>query len=82
VDGFLGSYPNVFFHVTSNEIPDFVASVAHLSDEASYAELMGRYGIRRTDARFWQHSDSLHAAYRKGWPIEAGLFDYARYENR
>jgi hypothetical protein len=82
VDGFLGSYPNAFFRVTSNEIPDFVASVAHLSDEASYAELMGRYGIRRTDARFWQQSDSLYAAYRKGWPIEAGLFDYGRYENR
>ena len=82
VDGFLGSYPNAFFRVSSNEVPDFVAHVAHLSDERSYADLMGRYGIRRTDARFWQHSDSLHAAYRKDWPIEAGLFDYGRYENR
>ena len=38
--------------------------------------------LRRTDPRFWTHSDSLHAAYRKSAPIEAGTVDYNRYENR
>ena len=28
VDGFLGSYPNAFFHVSSNEVPVFMAHIA------------------------------------------------------
>ena len=41
-----------------------------------------RFAIRRTDNRFWTHSDSLIEGYRKTYPIEAGLFDYNRFENR
>jgi hypothetical protein len=43
---------------------------------------MTRFGIRRTDARFWAYSDSLHAAYRAWATREAGLFDYSRIDNR
>jgi hypothetical protein len=45
-------------------------------------DLMERFGIHRTGPRFWAHSDALHAAYRRRAPVEAGLFDYNRYENR
>jgi hypothetical protein len=82
VDGFLGSYPNAFYRMSSKDLTAFVDAVAHLGGEADYAQLMERYGVRRTDPRFWERSDALHAAYRKGWPIEAALFDYGRYENR
>jgi hypothetical protein len=81
-DGFLGAYPNVFHEVRAKDLPSFVDAVAGLKNEADYAALMSRYGVRRTDARFWAHSDSLHAAYRSSAPIEAGIFDYSRYENR
>ena len=40
------------------------------------------YGVRRTDERFWAHSDALHIAWRRSAPREAGLFDYNRFENR
>ena len=56
--------------------------VRGLASEADYRELLTRYGIRRTDERFWAHSDALHAAYRRWAPREAGLFDYNRFENR
>jgi hypothetical protein len=82
VDGFLGSYPNAFYRTSSKELSAFVDAVARLGGEADYARLMEQYGVRRTDPRFWEQSDTLHAAYRKGWPIEAALFDYGRYENR
>lgn len=82
VDGFLGAYPNVFYSVSAKELPDFVDAVAHLGSEADYQTMMGRYSIRRTDDRFWAHSDALDRASRESTPIEAGLFDYNRYENR
>ena len=80
--GFIGAYPNAFFSLDAGELPAFVARVRGLASEADYAALLARYGVRRTDARFWAYSDELHAAYRRQAPREAGLFDYNRFENR
>ncbi|HEY2775887.1 MAG TPA: fatty acid cis/trans isomerase [Candidatus Binatia bacterium] len=82
VEGFLGAYPNAFQVVDAADLPAFADAVAALHDESGYAALMARFGIRRTDSRFWPVSDALIAAYRRSAPIEAGLFDYGRYENR
>jgi hypothetical protein len=82
VNGFIGAYPNAFFVVNAADLPGFANAVRGLESEADYRNLLTRYGIRRTDQRFWAHSDALHAAYRRWAPREAGLFDYNRFENR
>jgi len=82
VNGFVGAYPNAFFVVNAADLPGFANAVRGLASEADYQKLLMRYGIRRTDQRFWAHSDALHAAYRRWAPREAGLFDYNRFENR
>jgi hypothetical protein len=82
VNGFIGAYPNAFFVVNAAELPGFANAVRDLASEADYQKLLTRYGVRRTDERFWAHSDALHAAYRRWAPREAGLFDYNRFENR
>ena len=82
VNGFIGAYPNAFFAVGAAELPEFVDAARGLGSEADYERLLARFGIRRTDARFWAHSDALHLAYRRSMPKEAGLFDYNRFENR
>ena len=82
VHGFIGAYPNAFYLVTAEQLPEFVDAVRGLASEEDYAALAARYAIRRTDDRFWSHSDALHAAYRSWAPIEAALFDYNRFENR
>ncbi len=80
--GFVGGYPNVFLEVDAKELPAFVNSVRDLASDADFDGLFQRYGLRRTDARFWAHSDEVHRAYRQWAPKEAGLFDYNRLENR
>jgi hypothetical protein len=82
VNGFTGAYPNAFYYVELADLPQFAHTVQSLAGEADYQAMMTRFGIRRTDARFWAHSDSLHAAYRAWAPREAGLFDYSRIDNR
>jgi hypothetical protein len=82
VNGFIGAYPNAFFMVDAADLPEFVEGVQRLASEADYRKLLTRFGIRRTDERFWAHSDALQAAYRRSAPKEAGLFDYNRFENR
>lgn len=80
--GFIGAYPNAFFLVERGDLPRFVTAMTRLATEADFARLLSAFGIRRTDPKFWPHSDTLHQIYRTQTPIEAGLFDYNRFENR
>lgn len=65
-----------------NAIDALVADVMALRTEDDYGLFMDRYGIRRTDTRFWRYSDKLHQRYRERQPIRYGLLDYNRLENR
>ncbi len=80
--GFLGYYPNMFFQVTEDELPRFVAVIQTLASDEDYTALVERFGVRRTAPWFWRVSDSFIAEYRRNHPVEAGLFDLNRYQNR
>jgi hypothetical protein len=47
-----------------------------------YSALLDRFGIRRTDDRFWAVSDRVSADYQSAELISHGVLDYSRYENR
>jgi hypothetical protein len=80
--GLIGAYPNAFYRVEQPALPEFIAAVAGLTSEADYRKLADRFAVRRTSQDFWPHSDGIHEAYRRIDPIEAGLLDYNRLENR
>jgi hypothetical protein len=80
--GFIGSYPNAFYRVERGRLPEFVVAVAGLRSEADYRKLVERFGVSRSSPDFWRHSDALHRAYQASDPLEAGLFDFNRLENR
>ena len=82
VEGFIGSYPNMFFQVREDELERFTSDIVKLSNEQDYAALVSRYGVRRTSTWFWRLSDKLHTHYQQEYPVKAGLFDLNRYENR
>jgi hypothetical protein len=82
VRNFIGSYPNAYWRVSENDLPELVAQVSKLSDDASYAALMERYGVRRTSPEFWQHSDKVMRAHHAADPLANALLDYNRFENR
>lgn len=80
--GFIGTYPNTFFAVEAEKLVGFVDAVLGLKTEQDYFELKSQYGIRRTDPDFWAFSDAVYELYKSVNPIEAGLLDYNRLENR
>ncbi|MDG2045923.1 MAG: fatty acid cis/trans isomerase [Halioglobus sp.] len=83
VKGFIGAYPNAFFQLSDQNLENFVAAIMSMRSEADYANLVTDYGVRRTNVPlFWPLSDRLNAQYKESQPIEAGLFDLNRYENR
>lgn len=81
-NGVAGAYPNVFLQVSVAEIPELVARIGGLRTAEDYDQLLDRFGIRRTDARFWSVSDQVLADYRKSEPVSYGVLDYSRYDNR
>ncbi|MCA6058402.1 fatty acid cis/trans isomerase [Thalassolituus sp. ST750PaO-4] len=82
VPGIIGSYPSAYYRVSSFRLNDFVSAVSGLTDEDDYEKLADRFSVRRTDPQFWTHSDQIHQWYLRNDPLNAGLLDYNRLENR
>jgi len=81
IDGVVGAYPNALFAVDVEKLPDFIDAVARLAYPAGLTALTDRFGVRRSDRRFWPLSDALHAEWRRRSPGEAAVLDYSRLEN-
>ena len=82
IPGIMGSYPNVFYRVERKHLADFIHQLFAVHDEASYESFIDVYGVRRTSDDFWPFSDRLHDDYMDFNPLEAGVLDYSRLENR
>ncbi|MGG5574275.1 fatty acid cis/trans isomerase [Vibrio diazotrophicus] len=82
VRGVLGSYPAAYLSLRETEIPELVARLKTLDGEESYVQLLDRFAVRRSSPDFWSFSDRVHQWYKQDQPIEFGLLDYNRFENR
>ncbi len=82
VSGLIGAYPNTFLQVNEKDIDAFVRSINQLDSAAGYEALLQRFGVMRNSPWFWKISDKFHAYHRDQDPIEAGLFDYNRYQHQ
>ncbi|WP_172202026.1 fatty acid cis/trans isomerase [Niveibacterium sp. COAC-50] len=82
VPGFVGAYPNALYELKAADLPALTEAVRGLASEADYRRLADRFAVRRTRPDFWAFSDTLHDAMRREGPIDGGLLDYNRLENR
>jgi hypothetical protein len=82
VPGILGTYPAAIYRVPEYHLSEFVNDIRSLSSESDYYDFASQYALRRTDHRFWHYSDTLHQWFRKNSPLNYGILDYARLENR
>ena len=81
VRGHFGSYPNFFFEVGAEEVDAFAEGLRGLASEGDLEGFVARYGVRRTDPRFWEVADWLREDLRRRSPVEAGVYDLGRYGN-
>ena len=82
VHGLLGSYPDVFWRVKEADLARLVASAQQIKNEQDYEAFLDLFAVRRTTKDFWEFSDKLNQIFMQHDPIEAGLLDYNRLENR
>lgn len=80
--GIVGAYPNAILRLPARELPTLVQDIAALNSEADYRSLADRYALRRSAPDFWAASDEILAAYTRAAPLESGVLDYSRMENR
>ena len=82
VHGLLGSYPEAFWRVKEQDLPNVVATIEKMQTEKDYEALLDMVGVRRTDPKFWAFSDKLNQIFFDNHPIESGWLDYNRLQNR
>ncbi|EOW9195640.1 TPA: fatty acid cis/trans isomerase [Vibrio cholerae] len=82
VRGVVGSYPSAYLTLKENQIPELYQRLAEMTSEQDYVALLDRFAVRRSSPEFWAFSDLVHQWYRQDQPIEFGLLDYNRFENR
>ena len=82
VRGVIGDYPGVMWNVNSSDLDAFKTSIKNLTTDTDYSQFMTRFGVRRSHPDFWKHSDKILSKYAEMEPVEAGILDYNRLENR
>lgn len=82
VKGVVGSYPSAFLQMQEQDITDFYQRLSSMQNNQDYVAILDKYGVRRSDPNFWAFSDKISQWYKNDQPIESGLLDYNRFENR
>ncbi len=78
----IASYPNYFFVVDKSELGDFFDLIQNYEDNDVYNAKVLKYGINRSDGRFWETYDWFQEYFNKDEPINAALYDLNRYHQR
>jgi len=79
LEGFIGSYPNYFFDVQQQDLPDFLQLLSARKIADKDLERFIGYGVNRADPRFWEEYDWFQQRFLKDQPVQGGRFDLNRY---
>ncbi len=82
LQGFIGSYPNYFFDVTLEELPEFIYFLKNFTGSDDDVDKLGRFGVNRANENFWETFDWFQQHFLESKPVRAGLFDLNRYYHR
>ena len=79
ISGLIGSYPNYFFDVREEDLPDFFDLLAHFDKSPKNIERLAKYGVNRAEDRLWDTYDWFQKRFYEDEPVNSGLFDLNRY---
>lgn len=79
IPGLIGPYPNYFFDVTEENLPDFFQLLANFKGTPEDLARLDKYGINRADDRFWDSYDWFQKRFDQENPVKGGLLDLNRY---
>lgn len=82
IEGFVGSYPNMFLIVEQNNLSTFFNLLRNYSGTDEEIEKVLEFSINRADPKFWEVFDWFESEFKKSNPLEYGMFDLNKYYKR
>ena len=80
IEGFVGSYPNIYLDIGEDEILDFFDLLSNYSDDNDeYYEKIEKFSVNRSNNHFWHVYDWFQNKYYESDRLNSGLFDLNRY---
>ncbi|MGB0805380.1 MAG: fatty acid cis/trans isomerase, partial [Salibacteraceae bacterium] len=80
IEGFIGSYPNIYFDIEQSDLADFFDLIANYDKEnEAYYNEMRLFSINRSNPKFWEVYDWFQNKYNESDRLNSGLFDLNRY---
>jgi hypothetical protein len=79
IPGMIGSYPNMFFDIHQDDVPDFIELIGNFDNSKASMARLAKYGINRSDDRFWETYDWFQKRLNEDEPVTGGLLDLNRY---
>ena len=80
IEGFIGSYPNIYLDIKQDEISEFFNLLStHSKENKNYNKEIRKFSINRSDDNFWHIYDWFQNKYYESDKLNSGLFDLNRY---
>ena len=78
----IGSYPNYFFDVVAEDVPDFFDMLENFDGGEAQRAKLAKYGVNRAEPHFWEVFDWFQGQVDAADPLHGGLLDLNRYYQR
>ena len=79
IEGFVGSYPNMFFDLRSDQVGKFLRMLSTYTGSEEDLKWLWEVGVNRGKQDFWVHYDWFQKRFKDEQPVQSGLFDLNRY---
>jgi hypothetical protein len=79
IEGFIGSYPNMFMEIKQDELSDFLTLLKDFEYEDKDIKKILKYTINRANPKFWKSYDWFDKEFKKQDKLNYGIFDLNRY---
>ncbi len=79
IEGSVGSYPNAFLVVKTQDLSDFFDILQNFNGDEYYKKRLQKYWIGRENKKFWETYDWFQNYFNQTAPIKSGLYDLNRY---
>lgn len=76
---YAASYPNHFFDLDEVALQDMIKQLNQGQSSVDYCNTLKKFGVKRSDPKFWPLFDWFNEDFKKQDPIESGVFDLNRY---
>lgn len=82
IEGFVGSYPNIFIHVNQDDLYDFFTLLKDYDDSENHKNKLLKFSINRANPNFWKSYDWFNKKFKEQDSLNYGIFDLNRYYDK